>query len=87
MTKHLDSPILPIRHNIRVHPPTEATKNSEAAIEIQQEAIRRCIREYFNNNTEDPELTEAEEIGRKRIARRVKDKEIMVTLLTKIQKL
>ena len=36
-----------MKHNTRVHPPSEATKTSKAAIKIQSEAIRKCIAEYF----------------------------------------
>ena len=31
-----------MKHNTRVHPPSEASKTSEAAIQLQSDAIRKC---------------------------------------------
>ena len=39
-----------LKNNVRIYPPVEATKHSEAAILTQEHAIRECMMDYYLNN-------------------------------------
>ena len=72
-----------MKNNVRVYPPMEATKNSEAAIEVQSEAVGWCITEYYKNSSDQPYLTEYEEKGRLSLCKRIKEGEILITYTCK----
>ena len=38
-----------LKQNTRVNPPLEVTHKSEAAIILQQDSIRRCIKDYYQS--------------------------------------
>ena len=72
-----------LKYNKKVHPPSEATAASEAAIMVQSEAIRRCVDKYLRNNNHHSVLTSEESDGRASIEKRVKNGEILVTYTDK----
>ena len=72
-----------LKHNIRINPPTEATKQSEAEITVQQLALINCIKDYYMTIDDNSELTKDEQIGKKRLSKRVKDNQIMITFTDK----
>ena len=72
-----------LKHNIRINPPTEATKLCEAEITVQQLALINCIRDYYMTLEDNSDLTKEEQIGKKRLAKRVKDNQILITFTDK----
>ena len=72
-----------LKQNTRVNPPLEVTHKSEAAILVQQDSIRRCIKDYYQSVREEPILSESEERGRKSIQNRVKNGEIVISFTDK----
>ena len=67
-----------MKQNTRIIPPMEATMTSEAAIITQEDAVRRCIADYYSNCGDQSVLTEKELKGQKLISARVRKKEILV---------
>ena len=53
-----------LKFNPRVNPSSEATKNSEAAILVQSNIIRKCINEYKNGTVETTRLSPDEAKGK-----------------------
>ena len=72
-----------MKQNTRIIPPMEATVTSEAAIITQEDAVRRCIADYYSNCGDQSVLTEKELKGQKLISARVRKKEILVTYTDK----
>ena len=72
-----------MKYNTRSEAPTEATRNSEAAIVDQEEAVRRFVREYNSSNTLTSVLTEAENRGKASIKKRIDNGEILLTFTDK----
>ena len=72
-----------MKYNTRSEAPTEATRNSEAAIVDQEEAVRRFVREYNSSNTLTSVLTEAENRGKASIKKRIYNGEILLTFTDK----
>ena len=62
-----------LRNNVRIYPPTEATKRSEAATLTQEEAVKDCMTKFFKDN-QASQLSKEEELGRRRIQDRIKKK-------------
>ena len=72
-----------LKQNTRVNPPLDVTHKSEAAILVQQDSIRRCIKDYYQSVREEPILSESEERGRKSIQNRVKNGAIVISFTDK----
>ena len=74
-----------LKNNICVYPPIEATKESEAAILVQEQAIRKCMYELYNTNPESksPGLSAEELTGRDKLKEIIKQGEIIITYTDK----
>ena len=72
-----------LKYNTRVHPPSEATKDSEAAILVQSDKIRKCIANYLSQSVETTILTVEQQLGKESITKRVMQGELLVTFTDK----
>ena len=72
-----------LKFNPRVNPPSEASKNSEAAILVQSNIIRKVINEYMSKTVEDSVLNPDEQLGKVSLAKRVNNGEIIITFTDK----
>ena len=72
-----------LKFNPRVNPPSEATKNSEAAILVQSNIIRKCINDYMSKTVETTSLSPDEAKGKESLTKRVKNGEIIFTFIDK----
>ena len=69
--------------NTRTLPPVEATRKAEAAILVQGESIKRTVTEHMKKTEQETVLTDVQEKGRRRLAKRVKDGQILITYTDK----
>ena len=72
-----------MKFNTRIHPPNEATSSSEAAIKVQEDAIRCCIIKYISDTTQDTILSDKEGIGKESIRKRIAEGEVLLTFTDK----
>ena len=65
-----------LKNNVRIYPPVEATKHSEAAILTQE-----CMMDYYLNNPDakTPDLSPEEDSSNNGIRTRIKQGELIVT--------
>ena len=74
-----------LKFNTRIHPPVEATKESEAEITTQVTAIKRAVNKFLleRDQANDSILSERERQGQKLLERRVKNNAVVISYTDK----